>query len=186
MAGGGRQQGPDGLAQLAGDKAVGGDGHGRGSPLLARRGLLPSIGALAAEYATYALVTRPGSLPGAILAAWYAPWPWCPTLALALVFAPCCSPPVGCSRPDGEVAQAGHDVWAAPMRIGEASSAKVTSDRAVADDRKTWPLHDRLDGQVVAPRSGQVLQRHSERIAEADNRAERGGRQSTGLDLQGS
>jgi hypothetical protein len=53
-----------------------------------------------------------------------------------------------------------------PMRTREASSAKVTSDRAVADDRTTWPLHDRLDGQVVAPRSGQVLQRHSERIAD--------------------
>ena len=70
-----------------------------------------------------------------------------------------------------------------PMRIGEESSAKVTSDRAVADDRTTWPLQDRLDGQVVAPGSGQVVQRHAERIAEADNRAERGGRQSTGLDL---
>jgi hypothetical protein len=69
-----------------------------------------------------------------------------------------------------------------PMRIGEVSSAKVTSDRAVADDQ-TWLLRDRLDGQVVAPCSGQVLQGHSERIAEADNRAERGGRQSTGLDL---
>jgi len=51
-------------------------------------GLLPITGALAAEYVTYALVTRPGSLPGAILAAWYASWPWYPTLALALVFAP--------------------------------------------------------------------------------------------------
>ena len=70
-----------------------------------------------------------------------------------------------------------------PMRIGEVSSAKVTSDRAVAVAHQTWPLRDRLDGQVVAPCSGQVLQGHSERIAEADNRAERGGRQSTGLDL---
>ena len=51
-------------------------------------GLLPSTGALAAEYATYAYLTGPGSLPGAILAAWYASWPWYPTLALALVFAP--------------------------------------------------------------------------------------------------
>jgi hypothetical protein len=25
-----------------------------------------------------------------------------------------------------------------PMRVGEASSAKVTSDRAVADDRGMW------------------------------------------------
>jgi MFS family permease len=51
-------------------------------------GLLPSTGALAAEYANHALVTRPGSLPGGILAAWYASWPWYPALALALVFAP--------------------------------------------------------------------------------------------------
>jgi hypothetical protein len=33
-------------------------------------------------------VTRPGSLPGATFAAWYASWPWYPTLALALVFTP--------------------------------------------------------------------------------------------------
>jgi hypothetical protein len=85
--------------------------------------------------------------------------------------------------PDGEVAQAGHGPGGVADADRGGSSAKVTSDRAVADDRKTWPLHDRLDGQVVAPRSGQVLQRHSERIAEANNRAERGGRQSTGLDL---
>jgi hypothetical protein len=43
---------------------------------------------VAGEFATYALVTRPGSLPGAVLAAWYASWPWYPTLALALVFTP--------------------------------------------------------------------------------------------------
>jgi hypothetical protein len=59
-----------------------------------------------------------------------------------------------------------------PMRIGAVSSAKVTSDRAVADDRGTWQLHDRLEGQVVAPCSGQVVQGHAERIAEADDRAE--------------
>jgi hypothetical protein len=50
--------------------------------------LLAFTGGLAAEYATYALVTRPGSLPGATLAAWYTSWPWYPTLALALVFTP--------------------------------------------------------------------------------------------------
>jgi hypothetical protein len=33
-------------------------------------------------------VTRPGSLPGATFAAWYASWTWYPTLALALVFTP--------------------------------------------------------------------------------------------------
>ena len=50
--------------------------------------LLAFTGGLTAEYATYALVTRPGSLPGATFAAWYASWPWYPTLALALVFTP--------------------------------------------------------------------------------------------------
>jgi hypothetical protein len=50
--------------------------------------LLAFTGGLAAEYATYALVTRPDSLPAATLAAWYTSWPWYPTLALALVFTP--------------------------------------------------------------------------------------------------
>src|SRR5829696_9085901 len=80
----------------------------------------------------------------------------------------------------GGQARTGGPLW---MRIGEVSSARVTSDRAVAVDRGTWPLQDRLDGQVVAPCSGQVVQGHSEGIAEADDRAEGGGRQSTGLDL---
>jgi hypothetical protein len=50
--------------------------------------LLAFTAGVAVEYATYALVTRPGSLPGAILAAWYASWPWYPAIALALVFTP--------------------------------------------------------------------------------------------------
>jgi hypothetical protein len=50
--------------------------------------LLAFTAGLAAEYATYALVTQPGSLPGATFAAWYASWPWYPTLGLALVFTP--------------------------------------------------------------------------------------------------
>jgi hypothetical protein len=50
--------------------------------------LLAFTGQLAVEYATYAYVTRPGSLPGAILAAWYASWSWFVVVALALVFTP--------------------------------------------------------------------------------------------------
>ena len=50
--------------------------------------LLAFTGQLANEYATYAYVTRPGSLPGAILAAWYASWSWFVVVALALVFTP--------------------------------------------------------------------------------------------------
>jgi hypothetical protein len=43
---------------------------------------------VAAEYAIYTLVTRPGSLPGATFAAWYASWSWYPATTLALVFTP--------------------------------------------------------------------------------------------------
>jgi hypothetical protein len=50
--------------------------------------LLAFTGQLANEYAIYALATRPGSLPGAILAAWYGSWPWYLVLALALIFTP--------------------------------------------------------------------------------------------------
>jgi hypothetical protein len=50
--------------------------------------LLAFTGQLASEYATYAYVTRPSSLPGAILAAWYDSWVWYLVLALALVFTP--------------------------------------------------------------------------------------------------
>ncbi len=50
--------------------------------------LLAITGALAEEYASYAGVTRPGALPGAVLAAWWAAWTWYPTLALALIFTP--------------------------------------------------------------------------------------------------
>jgi hypothetical protein len=50
-------------------------------------GLLAATGMLAMEYAAYAYVTRPGSLPGAILAAWYHWW-WDPMLGLILVFTP--------------------------------------------------------------------------------------------------
>jgi hypothetical protein len=50
-------------------------------------GLLTATGALAQDYAQYAYITRPGSLPGAILAAWYQWW-WLPMFALVLVFTP--------------------------------------------------------------------------------------------------
>jgi hypothetical protein len=50
-------------------------------------GLLSSAGVLGMEYAEYAYVTRPGSLPGAGLAAWLN-WYWFPLLGLILVFTP--------------------------------------------------------------------------------------------------
>jgi hypothetical protein len=50
--------------------------------------LLAFTGQTASEYAVYAYATRPGSLPGAILAAWYGSWPWWLVTALTLVFTP--------------------------------------------------------------------------------------------------
>jgi hypothetical protein len=49
-------------------------------------GLLVATGALAQEYAIYAYVTRPGSLPGAVVAAWYHQQFWIPMLTLVSVF----------------------------------------------------------------------------------------------------
>jgi hypothetical protein len=51
-------------------------------------GLLAATGALAQEYAGYAYVSRPGSLPGAILPAWYNQQWWIPMLALILIATP--------------------------------------------------------------------------------------------------
>jgi hypothetical protein len=48
-------------------------------------GLLSSAGVLTMEYAEYAYVTNPGSLPGAALAAWFSWW-WLPILGLIFVF----------------------------------------------------------------------------------------------------
>ncbi|MGH2816546.1 MAG: hypothetical protein ACRDLC_15460, partial [Actinomycetota bacterium] len=40
-------------------------------------GLLSVTGVLAMQYAGYGYITRPGSLPGAVVAAWYQQW-WTP------------------------------------------------------------------------------------------------------------
>jgi hypothetical protein len=51
--------------------------------------LLSATGQLAGQYAIYAYATtRPESLPGARLAAWYGSWPWFLVLSLTLVFTP--------------------------------------------------------------------------------------------------
>jgi hypothetical protein len=48
-------------------------------------GLLSITGVLAMEYAGYAYITRPGSLPGAVVAAWYQQW-WSWMLIVVFVF----------------------------------------------------------------------------------------------------
>jgi hypothetical protein len=49
-------------------------------------GVLAATGNAASEYAEYAYVTRPGSLPGALAAAWLANWYWLPLISLTLLF----------------------------------------------------------------------------------------------------
>jgi hypothetical protein len=51
-------------------------------------GLLVSTGGWRSNICQYAYVTRPRSLPGATLAAWYSSWTWYSALAPALVFTP--------------------------------------------------------------------------------------------------
>jgi hypothetical protein len=51
-------------------------------------GLLAATGVLAMEYAAYAYVIRPGSLPGAIWPAWYQQQWWIPMFALVFVATP--------------------------------------------------------------------------------------------------
>jgi hypothetical protein len=58
-------------------------------------GLLAGVNHFCGEYAIYALLTKPGSLPGGRAAAWVASWPWMPANAL-LVF-------VGLLFPDGRL-----------------------------------------------------------------------------------
>jgi hypothetical protein len=58
-------------------------------------GLLAGVNHFCAEYAIYALLTQPDSLPYGRAAAWVASWPWMPTNAL-LVF-------VGLLFPDGRL-----------------------------------------------------------------------------------
>jgi len=49
-------------------------------------GLLVGPAFLAQAYAWYALVHRPGSLPGGLAMAWLGEWPWYPALGLVLTF----------------------------------------------------------------------------------------------------
>jgi len=51
-------------------------------------GLLAVTGAMAEEYAGYAVRTRPALVPGGVLAGWYAGWAWYPTVTLVVIFTP--------------------------------------------------------------------------------------------------
>jgi hypothetical protein len=96
--------------------------------------LLAFTGQLASEYATYAYVTRPGSLPGAILAAWYDAWVWYLVLALALVFTPLLFPTGRLLSPR----------WRPAAWLAAAQTGAVTVLGALQPDLDT------VRGQVIA------------------------------------
>src|SRR5215212_2264466 len=56
--------------------------------LLRRRAILQALSAVGVEYGTYALVTRPGSLPLGAFMSWLGQWIWAAGLGLILVFLP--------------------------------------------------------------------------------------------------
>jgi hypothetical protein len=51
-------------------------------------GLLVGLAAFAQDYAWYALVHRPGALPGGLAMGWLGSWPWYPAIMLGLIFLP--------------------------------------------------------------------------------------------------
>jgi ABC-type Na+ efflux pump permease subunit len=65
-------------------------------------GLLALTLSLATEYTQYAYVTRPGALPGAILAAWYLAWGDSPCSSSRSPSPCCCFPPVASCRLAGD------------------------------------------------------------------------------------
>jgi len=68
--------------------------HRPGNPVgwvLCSIGLSWGVAHITSEYATYALLAAPGSLPAAEAAAWIYSWVW-----VLLCSCPCCSPVVGC------------------------------------------------------------------------------------------
>lgn len=54
--------------------------------ILCTVGLFFALGSLSGEYATYALVTEPGSLPGGEVMAWLGVWIWPPGIILVLTY----------------------------------------------------------------------------------------------------
>jgi hypothetical protein len=88
-------------------------------------GLFQGLANFGYEYATYALITRPGSLPLGPLMSWVGNWTWAPGLGLVLIFLPLLFPD---GRPPS------HRWWLAGW-VGGASVAAIAALAAVF----LWP-----------------------------------------------
>jgi hypothetical protein len=95
-------------------------------------GLLAFTGQVAAQYALYAYVTRPGSLPGAILAAWFGSWTWYVVLALVVVFTPFLFPTGRLLSPR----------WRPAAWLAAAATAAVALLGALQADLDSIPEHE--------------------------------------------
>jgi hypothetical protein len=95
-------------------------------------GLLAFTGQVAGQYALYAYVTRPGSLPGAILAAWFDSWTWYVVLALVVVFTPFLFPTGRLLSPR----------WRPAAWLAAAATAAVALLGALRADLDSIPEHE--------------------------------------------
>jgi hypothetical protein len=88
-------------------------------------GLFQGLANFGYEYATYALITRPGSLPLGAFMSWVGNWTWAPGLGLVLVFLPLLFPD---GRPPSRR-------WWLAGWVGGASVAAITALAAIF----LWP-----------------------------------------------
>jgi hypothetical protein len=85
--------------------------------------LFPGFTNFGYEYATYALLTRPGSLPLAAVMSWVGSWIWAPGLGLILVFLPLLLLRDGSGPPRRRAGLRGAGNGAAGARLAVAASA---------------------------------------------------------------
>src|SRR5215212_7735838 len=108
--------------------------------LLRRRAILQALSAVGVEYGTYALVTRPGSLPLGAFMSWLVEWIWAAGLGLILVFLPLLFPN---GRPPSR--RWWPVAWLGGLSIGLISGSVsllvcLLEGRGTADDPPGWLL----------------------------------------------